>query len=171
MDFELGCEECGTEEERLFDTITDNRSTKLCERCAKSNNSIILEEESRKMEERWQNRGKPKEKEEKSQPSYSMNDLYERARKLKEAKEMKKAQELKEKEIKEAEKVAFLEEDKFVKDLEKEKLEEHQEIREEIDKDLTPEKKSEQELEFNEEASKKIKIKEFFKETFNFLKD
>ncbi len=172
MDFELGCEECGTEEERLFDTIADNRPLRLCEKCARTNNAIILEEESKKMGERWEARGKPKvPNEEKPKTCPSMNDLWERARKVKEEREAKKAQELKEKEIKEAEKVAFLEEREFVEDLEKEKVKEKQEIIEEIEKDITLNENNEQNVEFNEEASKKVKIKEFLKETFNFLKE
>jgi len=174
MDFELGCEECGTENERLFDVIADNKPLRLCERCARANNAIILEEESKKMGERWDSRGKPKQPSEpRPGTTPSMNDLWERAKRIKEEREAKKAQELKEKEAKEAEKVAFLEEKEFVEDLEKEKVKEKQEIVQEIEKEImiATNENNEQNAEFNEEASKKIKIKEFLKQTFNFLNE
>ena len=172
MDFELGCEECGTENERIFDTIHENKPTRLCERCARTNNAIILEEESVKMNERWEARGKPKERmPEAPKQMPTMNDLWERARRVKEEKEKAKLQEIKEQEMKEAEKVAFLEEQEFIEDLEKEKAEEKQQIIEEIDKDISANELIEQNAEFNEGASQKVKIKEFLKQTFNFFKD
>ncbi len=161
MDFEFGCEECGTENEDLFDTILDNKSMRLCERCARTNNALILNEERSKMREKWNSRSSKKpEQTYREEPRVTLQGLWDRYKqKMGERNTLEKQR-----------KVAVLEENKFLEDLEKQKKLENKEIIQAVDSDFNLESNVEEEKSFNEEASKKINIKDFFKQTFKFLK-
>ena len=160
MDFEFGCEECGTENEDLFDTILDNKPTRLCERCARASNALILNEERGKIREKWNSRYRKPEQAYKEETPVSLSGLWERYnQKMGERNTLEKQK-----------KMAVLEEKKFLEDLEKQKKLENKEIVQAVDSDFNPEAKIEEEKSFNEEASKKIDIKGFFKQTFKFLK-
>lgn len=161
MDFEFGCEECGIENEKLFDTILDNRSIKLCIRCAKSNNALVLEEERNKIQEKLQFRNQKQKETEKTKPAYTMNDLWERYR-------QKKQKDLKTN-VENLKKIAIFEENKFLEDLEKEKQAEKHLLIEEINKDINNLEQN-QNLTFSLELTKKPTLKSLFKKTFDRLK-
>lgn len=176
MDFEKGCEECGIENELLFNTITDNKAMRLCQRCAYSSNSLILEEEIQKQKARLEI--KKQEKEKKVEPIQtkvpSMNDLWARYKIIK----AKREQEKKTKEAV-AQKIVVLEEKRFIEDLDKEKNLEKKELLEEINKDIIPEQREMQSeepviadstLDFSMAATKRIKLKNLLKGTLKFLK-
>ncbi|MCX6742268.1 MAG: hypothetical protein NTX24_03790 [Candidatus Pacearchaeota archaeon] len=166
MDFDNGCEECGIENEPLVNTITNNRSMRLCSRCAIGNNSIVLEEEIQKQKERirlnqLKKQQKIQDSEVDTKKPVSLNDLWDRYKKVKEEKEKKLKSEVNS---------SILDEKKFIEDLEIKKQQEKEELIEEINKEILPEKTQEQKAEFNTEANKKINIKDLFKKTFKLLK-
>lgn len=168
MDFDKGCEECGIENESLVNTITDNRSMRLCSRCAKNNNSLVLEEEMQKQKERIEMIQLKKQQkiqgintETEIKKPVSLNDLWDRYKKVKEEKEKKLKTEVNS---------SILDEKKFVEDLEIKKQQEKQELVDEIDREIMPEKVQEDKVEFNAQANKKINIKELFKKTLKLLK-
>jgi hypothetical protein len=160
MDFEKGCEECGTENELLVNTITDNKSVRLCHRCALVNNSIILEDERKKVQDKLIKKQKLPE-----EPKViRLNDLWARYQ------EIKKARESKVQEKQEAQRsMVVLDEEKFIEDLEKKKLQEKQEIVQEIIKE-NPEEEKQEMVNFNVEAAKKVTLKDMLKNTFKRLK-
>jgi hypothetical protein len=166
MDFDKGCEECGIENEPLVNTITNNRSMRLCSRCVRVSDSIVLEEEIQKQKERIQlNQLKKQQKiqgsEIETKKPVSLNDLWDRYKKVKEEKEKKLKSEVNS---------SILDEKKFVEDLEIKKQQEKEELIEEINKEILPEKIQEEKAEFNTEATKKINIKDLFKKTLKLLK-
>jgi hypothetical protein len=165
MDFEKGCEECGIETEQIFNTITDNKPARLCYKCAISNDSIILEEEIRKQKEKMEMKRLQKQQaqEQKSEPKTpSLNDLWARYKKVKEEREQK---------MKMESHGAVLDEKQFVEDLEKKKENEKIELLKGINEDIIPSDKEKDKINFNTEATKKIKIKDFFKRALDLLKE
>ena len=161
MDFELGCEECGTENEDLLDTILDNKPMRLCEKCARTNNALILREEKARNAEKWnERRNKKPEQTYKEEPRVSLQGLWDRYKmKMGERNTLEKQR-----------KMAILEEKKFLEDLERQKKLENKEIVQAVDSEFGSEERIEEEKSFDAEASKKIDIKGFFKQTFKFLK-
>lgn len=166
MDFDNGCEECGIENEPLVNTITNNRAMRLCSRCARITDSIILDEEIQKQKEKaYMNQLKKQQKgqsiESEIKKPVSLNDLWDRYKKVKEEKEKK---------LKIEAGKQVLDEKKFIEDLEDKKEQEKKELLEEINKEILPEKTQEEKEEFSSEAKKRIDIKDFFKKTFKLLK-
>jgi hypothetical protein len=161
MDFEYGCEECGTENEDLFDTILDNKSMRLCEKCARVGGALVLREERSKSVEKWNSRGTKKpEQVYKEQPPVTLQGLWDRYKQRMGERNT----------LENRRKVEILEEKKFLEDLERQKKLENKEIAEAVDSEFNPEEKIEQEKSFNLEASNKIDVKGFFKTAFKFLK-
>jgi hypothetical protein len=163
MDFEFGCEECGTEKEHLLNTITNNKPTRLCSRCAMLNNSIVLEEERRKIQDKILEKRQPKESVAYKEPVVSLNDLWARYKTTKDAREEKKKQFAKEQNT-------VLDENKFVEDLEKQKLKEKQDIRSALEGDFDVAAEQQEIFEFNVESGKKVTLKDMFKSAFKRLK-
>jgi hypothetical protein len=161
MDFEYGCEECGTENEELLDTILDNKPLRLCERCARNSGALVLREEREKNREKWnERRNKKPEQTYREEPRVSLQGLWDRYKqKMGERNTLEKQQ-----------KMVVLEEKKFLEDLEKQKKLENKEIVQAVEADFNPDEKIEEQKEFDKEASKKINLKSFFKQTFKFLK-
>ena len=160
MDFEFGCEECGTENEDLLDTVLDNKPARLCERCARNSGALILREEKAKNLEKWnERRTKKPEQTYKEEPRVSLQGLWDRYKsKMGERNTLEKQR-----------KIAVLEEKKFLEDLEKQKKFENKEIVQAVEEDFDPDNRVEEQEQFDKEASKKINIKGFFKQTFKFL--
>ncbi|MEM2463031.1 MAG: hypothetical protein QXD71_02620 [Candidatus Pacearchaeota archaeon] len=138
IDFERGCEECGIVEE-LFNTITNGRPMRLCKRCALSNNSFIL---PTKKTEREQEQRQKAETTKKSIEAFTLNDLYERYREIK-AKKMQQKYEV-------------MQEENFLKDLEKEQIQEIEEIKKAVDEHAI-------EFDFRPEKTKKLKVGDLMK--------
>ena len=161
MDFELGCEECGIENESLLDTILENKPTRLCEKCARNSGALILNEEKGKVREKWNYRNAKKpEQTYGEEPKVTLQGLWDRYnQKMGERNTLEKNK-----------KLAVLDEKKFLEDLERQKKLDNQQIVAAIDSEFNSEGKIENEKSFNEEASKRLDIRGFFKQTFKFLK-
>ncbi len=163
MDFEFGCEECGTEKEHLLNTITNNKPTRLCSRCARLNNSIVLEEEKKKIQDKILEKKQPQESKPYQEPVVSLNDLWARYKKTKDAREEKKRQLAQENE-------GVLDEKQFVKDLEGQKAKEKQEIHNAVEGDFDVAAEQQEIFDFNVESGKKVTLKDMFKSAFRRLK-
>jgi len=112
IDFDKGCEECGILDEELFPVIHRGKSTQLCRRCVEANDALVV---GQKFE---RSMIKPQTPPEINSPShipglpgsaklksnFTLNDLYDRAKLLKEKK-----------------KAGVLSENEFLKDFEKAK--------------------------------------------------
>ncbi len=163
MDFEFGCEECGTEKEQLLNTVTNSKPMRLCPRCAMLNNSIVLEEEKQKVQAKLFESKQPKESKVYQEPVVSLNDLWARYKKTKDAREEKRRES-------EKEKNAVLDESKFIEDLEKEKLKEKQDIHRAVEGDFEVREDQQEIFDFSIESGKKITLKDMFKNAFKRLK-
>jgi hypothetical protein len=163
MDFELGCEECGTEKEQLLNTITNNKPTRLCPRCAMLNNSLVLEEEKQKVRDKILEKSQPKERPAYQEPVVSLNDLWARYKKTKDLREEKRREIAREQS-------GVLDEKQFVKDLEGQKQKEKQDIHNAVEGDFDVGVEQQEIFDFNVESGKKVTLKDMFKSAFKRLK-
>ncbi len=141
VDFDKGCEECGSEE-RLYNTITEGKAVQLCKRCAKANHSLVFQEkdfEEGKLTPKVTLTAKPKE-------NFTFNDLYNRYREMKK----KRSQEVSN-------------EKDFVKDIEKKELADLDKIKLAIE--------SPPNINFNSEETRKVKVRDLFSFVFGSKKN
>ncbi|UCD20667.1 MAG: hypothetical protein JSW08_02740 [archaeon] len=132
VDFDNGCRECGITGEKLFDTLTDGRLTKLCKRCTIANDSMVFEEEESPVHKEGKKtvlRPKPKE-------NFTLNDLYERYWELKKKKKSP----------------GLMKEEEVVEDLETKKVKDLEEIKDAIE---------DVDIDFNTPETKKMSLKDF----------